>query len=131
MMELWITLPDDFEERFVEFRKSLEKAEIIPPQGSFSWDSLKSELVIGERRVSIPVGTNQAVICDALFDRPHGQWLLDMEVRHSYSKEKETSMYSAIRALNKASEKGFGIKDLFEFRKDRARIRTENLTQNF
>ena len=131
-MELRIILPQDFDERLHKFRKDLEGSGTIPVRGALSWDSAASELVMGGKRVKVPHSTTQSVICDALFDgRPQGQWLEDIEIRRKLYKDTPTAMYSAVRALNKITNKGFGAReDLFEFGRDRARIRIENLTQN-
>ncbi len=130
MMELRIILPQDFDERLHKFRKGLEGSGSIPVSGALSWDSATCELVMGGKRVKVPPASNQSVICDVLFSRPQGHWLNDMDVRHNYSKESETAMYSAIRALNETAKKGFGIEELFEFKRDKARVRVENLSQN-
>lgn len=131
MMELQIILPQDFDERLLKFRKGLESSGVIPVRGALSWDSATCELVMGGKRVKVPPASNQSVICDALFDgRPQGQWLEDIDVRHNLYKDTKTAMYSAVRALNDTAKQGFGIEDLFEFTRDRARIRIENLAQN-
>ena len=130
MMELWITLPEDFGERFAKFRQSILGAEDLAVQGALSYDKSSAKLSLGNRYIQIPLSSNQSVLCDALFNLPHGEWLEDVEIHHSYYSESETSMYDAVRAINKAAKSRFGINGLLQFKALKVRIQKEILNQN-
>ena len=129
-MELWITLPEDFGERLEKFRQSILGAEDLVAQGMLSYDKSSAKLSLGNRYLQIPLSSNQSVLCDALFDLPHGKWLEDIVIHDGYYSESETSMYDAVRAINKAAKGKFGIDGLLQYKALKVRVQKEILNQN-
>lgn len=128
MADLYITLPRDFDELLIAYRlKVLGTTE--PIKGELTYDKDAAQLRLGRHSLQVPLSTNQSVICEALFEREHGEWLKDIDVRPHYLKASETSLYDAVRALNRLVYDAWKIDELFQYEKLRVRIRKEALTQ--
>lgn len=128
MMELWITLPNNFDELLREYKQSVFGDVTIEQErvsGVPSYNKDSSVMSFGKQSLQIPLGSNQSVLCAALFDVPHGEWLLDSSVRSNFYTDSETAFYSAIRAINKAVMEAFGIEEMLKYEASRVRIRKE------
>jgi hypothetical protein len=90
-----------------------------------TYDKGSATIKLGNRFVEIPIGSNQAVLCEALFDLPYGDWLLDSNVRDKFYTSNESTFYNTTRAINKAVNDEFGIDELLKYRALRVRIRKE------
>ena len=128
MMELWITLPNNFDELIREYKRSVlgeVSTAQVTASGVPSYDKENAVMSFGKQCLQIPLGSNQSVLCAALFDIPHGEWLLDSSVRSNFYTNSESAFYSAIRAINKAVMETFGIEEMLKYEASRVRIRKE------
>ncbi len=80
---------------------------------------------LGNRHVQIPLGSNQGVLCEALFDIPLGEWLKDINVRDKFYTDTESAFYNTVRAINESAKDNFDIEELLQYKASRTRVRDE------
>jgi hypothetical protein len=82
-------------------------------------------ILLGGQHCELPLGSNQSVLCDALFDLPLGEWLKDSDVRDNFYKVNESSFYNAMRAINQEVKTKWGITEFLCYEASRVRIKKE------
>ena len=128
MVNLYITLPSDFDELVEEYKQQVlgQDHKTTKSNGlEVYYDFEGARLCRGNDCVSIPLASNQKVLCDALFKIPIAKWIKDIDIRDNYHKAGERSLYEAVRALNKKTRSAFGV-ELFEYKELHARIKPES-----
>lgn len=129
-MEIWITLPADFDTRLAAFKERLFGTPVPGATAELSYDAETAKFSFRGQYLSVPLSSNQAVVAAALFseERELGSWLEEEEVYRDFFKATDKSFYNAVRALNAAFEERFGI-EAFKYAKNRARVQIEIISK--
>ncbi len=120
-----------FEKTFNEYAKinGVDVQTVDPTSiGRPSFDEKTLRLTYGDKSFTLePKGSNQAVLCAAVFDVPFGEWVKETDVVSNFFRgvEKERSFYDAVRLLNEKILEQLGIEKMLEYKASRARIRKE------
>jgi hypothetical protein len=85
------------------------------------------EIVFGNKKCQIPLGSNQYQLCKEIFEKPLGEYVKEIDVIFNFYRysDSQRSFYDAVRLVNQKVEKAIGIKKLIEFKAASARIRKE------
>jgi tetratricopeptide (TPR) repeat protein len=92
-----------------------------------SFDDKTSEIVFGEKKCPIPFGTNQYVLCKALFSNPIGEWIKEDDVVDNFfqGKDNRRSFYDAVRLINQKAKENINVKKLIIYSSNRAQLHKE------
>lgn len=84
-----------------------------------------SEIKFGNELCPIPATTNQEVLCQKIFTSPLESWVKEIDVKHDFYSQSDSSFYNAQRLLNETIEDEIGISDFIEYSTSRVRINKE------
>ncbi|HCC06481.1 TPA: hypothetical protein DEP94_03985 [Candidatus Nomurabacteria bacterium] len=106
-----------FEEVYIEYARMNNCVSLPVGDKKLQFDAKTSRLFFNGRECQIPVGSNQEVLCKALFALPIGEWLRENDVINNFFKGKKSnrSFYDAIQSINRSTEADLRVSGVLKY----------------